>query len=153
MVQIFEIARLLTEEFAEHIEYTEPDCMNVFMKDREDLMTVVAGLRVKRLGYLACITGLDPGLDLDYLEVLYHFCPNGIVINLRVKIPKSDPRISSLCSIVPNAEPYERELCEMLGITVDGLRNQDRLYLPEDWQEGVYPLRKDFKPQSIIHQN
>lgn len=153
MVQIFEIARLLTEEFAENIEFTELDCMNVYMQDRNDLITVVAGLRVKRLGYLSCITGLDPALDSEYIEVLYHFCPNGVVINLRIKIPKSDPRIASLCSIVPNAEPYERELSEMLGIRVEGLRNQDHLYLPEDWQEGVYPLRKDFKPQSIIHKN
>jgi Ni,Fe-hydrogenase III component G len=34
----------------------------------------------------------------------------------------------------------------MFGITVTGLRNPERLYLPEDWPVEVYPLRKDFDP-------
>jgi len=44
--------------------------------------------------------------------------------------------------------PFEIATCmmEMLGVTFTGLRNQNRLYLPDDWPEGIYPLRKDFDP-------
>jgi len=31
----------------------------------------------------------------------------------------------------------------MLGVEVTGLTNTDHLFLPDDWREGVYPLRKD----------
>ncbi len=41
----------------------------------------------------------------------------------------------------------------MFGITVIGLRNPAHLYLPDDWEDGVYPLRKEFDPQQIIHKN
>jgi Ni,Fe-hydrogenase III component G len=37
----------------------------------------------------------------------------------------------------------------MFGIEITGLRNTERLYLPERWPEGVYPLRKDFDPASL----
>jgi Ni,Fe-hydrogenase III component G len=33
---------------------------------------------------------------------------------------------------------------EMFGIVVSGTPDPSRLYLPEDWEEGVYPLRKDW---------
>jgi Ni,Fe-hydrogenase III component G len=32
----------------------------------------------------------------------------------------------------------------MLGLTVTGTPDPSRLFLPDDWPDGVYPLRKDF---------
>lgn len=151
--EIFLTARLLIEDLASKIEQPAPNCLDIYLQRRADLITAVAGLRVKRLGYLACITGLDPGPEQSALEVLYHFCPDAALINLRVEVPKTDATIPSLCSIIPSAESFERELQEMFGIKVTGLRNPAPLYLPDDWQTGVYPLRKDFDPEHIIHQN
>lgn len=148
--EIFNTARLLTEELSEKIETPAPDRLDIWLKRREDLMTAVAGLRVKRLGYLACITGLDPGVEIDHLEVLYHFCPDAAIINLRVMVPKADPSITSLSSIIPSAEPFERELREMFGIEVVGLKNPDYLYLPDNWDSEIYPLRKDFNPEKMV---
>ena len=81
------------------------------------------------------------------LEVLYHFCADYATITLRVNISKAFPNINTLTEIIPSAEPCERELSEMFGIKVVGLRNTELLYLPDDWSEGFYPLRKDFQPQ------
>src|SRR5512134_3403049 len=97
--EIFTTARLLIEDFAHKIEFPTSNRMDVFLNRPEDLVPAVAGLRVKRLGYLSCITGLDPGTDVQTFEVLYHFCPGAVSINLRVEIPKSDAAIPSLCSI------------------------------------------------------
>jgi Ni,Fe-hydrogenase III component G len=151
--EIFLTTRLLIEDFALKIEQPAPNWLDVTLRQRADLIPAVAGLRVKRLGYLACITGLDPGPEQASFEVLYHFCPAAVFINLRVEVPKTDPSIPSLCSIIPSAESFERELQEMFGITVTGLRNPAYLYLPDDWQAGVYPLRKDFDPGQIVNQN
>jgi hypothetical protein len=107
--EIFLTARLLTEELALQIEQPAPNRMDITLRRRADLVTAVTGLRVKRLGYLACITGLDLGPDHDSLEVLYHFCPDAVFINLRVAVPKSEASIPSLCSIIPSAESFERE--------------------------------------------
>jgi Ni,Fe-hydrogenase III component G len=146
---ITETTRLLVEDWAERIETTAPNRLDVYMKRKEDLIPAVAGLRVKRLGYLAGITGLDPGMESEDFEVLYHFCPGSAIINLRVRVPKTAANVPSLCAIIPSAESFERELSEMFGIIVVGLRNPERLYLPEDWEEGLFPLRKDLDSQTL----
>jgi Ni,Fe-hydrogenase III component G len=51
--------------------------------------------------------------------------------------------------VVPGAEVFERELREMFGIEITGLHTPDRLYLPDDWPAGVYPMRKDFDPKML----
>lgn len=146
---IFETARLLVEDWAEKVESPAPNRLDFSMRRVDDLVPAAAGLRVKRLGYLSCITGLDPGAESPNLEVLYHFCTGPAIITLRFLVPKSNSRIPSLTPIIPSAESFERELSEMLGVDITGLRNQDYLYLPDDWQPGNFPLRKDFDPSQI----
>ena len=107
------------------------------------------GLRVQRLGYLCAITGIDPGVETGELEILYQFCTGEVIITLRVSIARDDARVPTISEIIPIAEAYERELSEMFGVHVEGLRNNERLYLPDDWPEGVYPMRKDFEQSAI----
>ncbi len=113
----------------------------------DDLLPAVAALRVQRLGYLSAITGVDLGPEAEQMEVLYHFCTGEAVVTLRVRLPREGARVPSLCELIPSAGPFERELREMFGINVDGLPNPDKLYLPDDWPENEYPLRKDFEPE------
>jgi NADH:ubiquinone oxidoreductase subunit C len=140
-------ARLIVEDMSDKVESPETDRLDFYLKNKKNLVAAAAGLRVQHLGYLAAITGLDPGAEQEVLEVLYHFCTGYVTITLRVNIPKATPSIPTLTEIIPGAEPFERELSEMFGITISGLRNPERLYLPDDWAEGDYPLRKDFQLQ------
>lgn len=140
----FETVQLLIAELADRFETPQTDRIDVFMHDAKDLNTAAAGLRVKRLGNLVAITGLDPGEDSPDLEALYHFSSGPIVITLRFQLPKESAVIDSLCEIIPSAEPFERELSEMFGITITGLPTPDYLYLPDDWIPGIYPLRKEY---------
>lgn len=144
---ILTTARFLIEDLSEKVESPEADRLDFYLTDPKNVIVAAAGLRVKHLGYLAAITGIDPGIDQEMLEVLYHFCADYATITLRVNIPKAFPNINTLTEIIPSAEPFERELSEMFGIKVVGLRNTELLYLPDDWSEGFYPLRKDFQPQ------
>jgi NADH-quinone oxidoreductase subunit C len=48
-------------------------------------------------------------------------------------------------SLLPGAVLYEREVHDLLGVVFDGHPSLERLILPDDWPEGVYPLRKDYK--------
>jgi Ni,Fe-hydrogenase III component G len=109
----------------------------------DNLLAAAGALRAAECGYLAAITGLDGGAPAGNLEVLYHFCEASAVITLRVSVPRSEPTVPSLAALVPSASLYERELSEMLGVTVSGSPNTDRLYLPDDWPANLYPLRKD----------
>ena len=137
-------AQLILQAWSDRFETPAFNRLDVYLADAKDLVTAVVGLRVKRLGYLTAITGLDPGAEEPTLEILYHFCEGPVIVTIRVTVPKDNPEIASLREVIPSAEQQERELQEMFGVRVLGLRNSKHLYLPEDWDNAVFPLRKDF---------
>jgi Ni,Fe-hydrogenase III component G len=100
---------------------------------------------VDGLGFciMCIITGLDEG---ENLGVIYHVADEaGTILCLHTRAPKSDPRIKSVSDRFPSAHIYERELVDLLGAKVEGLPPGNRYPLPDDWPEGQYPLRKDWK--------
>ncbi|NSW52473.1 MAG: NADH-quinone oxidoreductase subunit C [Anaerolineae bacterium] len=105
-------------------------------------------------GYLCAITGVDrPFIAVDpetpaqedQIEVLYHFAEGEGVVTIHVLLPYSRLSIPSLCDLIPSASMYERELMEMLGVDCVGTPSREKLVLPDEWPDGVYPLRKSFK--------
>lgn len=131
-------------DWATEVSRPRPDRLDVNVREIKQLLPIIVGLRVKRLGYLTAIVGIDLGVEANEIEVLYLFGPEGAVITLRVRVPRQKAVVPSLCEIIPSAEVFERELREMLGIEVTGLHTPEHLYLPDDWPAGVHPLRKDF---------
>ncbi|HVU13029.1 MAG TPA: NADH-quinone oxidoreductase subunit C [Phototrophicaceae bacterium] len=107
-----------------------------------NLLAAVAVLKAEGW-YLSAITGLDYGHDADRMEVLYHFCFGAETLTLRVSAPHDTPSVPSICHLIPPAVVFERELAEMFGIVVVGIPNSDHLFLPDDWDNRVFPLRKD----------
>ena len=88
------------------------------------------------------------GVDLRYhMEILYHFLIEDInlLISLRVKLQKPKLEIDSLSLIFECSSWIEREIHEILGINFRGHPDLRRLLLPDDWPDGVYPLRRDYK--------
>ena len=136
--------------WAAEAQRPEPDRLDVYPQNIEDLIPMVVGLRVQRLGYLVTITCLDLGLEAGDLELLYHFCTAAATITLRVRVPRANPVVPSLAEVIPSSEAFEREVSEMFGVTFKGIKNPDRLYLPDEWPEGVFPLRKDITPQDHL---
>jgi Ni,Fe-hydrogenase III component G len=88
------------------------------------------------------------GVDTRYyMEILYHFLIEDInlLISLRVKLQKPKLEIDSLSTIFEGANWIEREIHEILGINFKGHPDLRRLLLPDDWPDGVYPLKRDYK--------
>lgn len=67
------------------------------------------------------------------------------IITLQVRMDHDKPEVPSLAAIIPGAMIYERELKDMFGINPVGHPDLRRQAVPEDWPEGEYPLRKDWK--------
>lgn len=107
------------------------------------------GLRdaVATLGNTLGITNLSTIVAEDMREhylLSYPFL-GGIVVTLQVRIAKDRPEVPTLAGTVAGAIVYEREIHDVMGITPVGHPDLRRQVLPEDWPEGVYPLRKDTK--------
>ena len=134
--------------WAKQIARPDPARLDVAI-DATDIVPAATALYATPWGYLAAITGLDLGVEAGQLEVLYHFCEGPAILTLRTTVPRDHAVIDSVCGPIPAASFFERELSEMLGVTVVGTPNTDKLFLPEDWPDGVYPLRKDFRPEML----
>lgn len=91
----------------------------------------------------ATITGLDDGPTLGFI---YHIArEDGIILNLKTGVNKNNPILKTITGYFPCAEIYERELVDLLGAKVEGLPEGKRYPLDDNWPEGEYPLRKDWK--------
>ncbi len=90
------------------------------------------------------MTGLDTGKEI---EILTHLFGQGVEVTVKTSTSRDKPKIDSLVDILPGSIFYEREVYDLVGVKFEGHPNLQRLVLPEEWPEGVHPLRKDFKPK------
>jgi Ni,Fe-hydrogenase III component G len=141
--KVLATAANLVKEWTTRTEQPEANRLDVYI-DPANLPAAIKTLHQTRWGYLVTITGLDQGAEADSLEALYHFCNNNAILTLRVQIPKADPTLPTICGIISSASLVERELSEMFGITVVGTPDPAHLFLPDEWPDDQYPLRKDF---------
>ncbi|MFO7626196.1 MAG: NADH-quinone oxidoreductase subunit C [Candidatus Fermentibacteraceae bacterium] len=82
----------------------------------------------------------------DGIEILYHFTLEdlNLMLNIRVLLDRDNPVIVSLGKHIEAVNWIEREMKELLGITFEGHPDPRRLLLPDNWPDGVYPLRQDY---------
>lgn len=92
---------------------------------------------------LCTMTGLDDG---ENYSIIYHLArQDGIVLNLKVSVPKNDPNWKSVAPVFPGSCFYEREIMELFGVQIEGLPPDLRYPLPDNWPAGEHPLRKDWR--------
>lgn len=106
----------------------------------EGLLPAVDILR-ERFGIiqLAVIVGEDMR---DAFLVNYVFIGMPVLI-LQVRVDRELAEVPSLAKVIPGAMVYEREIFDLFGIHPVGHPDLRRQAVPEDWPQGVYPLRKD----------
>lgn len=114
------------------------------------LPEIAAWLKAEGFDHVATVTGFDEG---ENLGAIYHTTDQKMVLNLRVRTPRSNPSIPSLMSVYPGILSYERELEDMFGIKIQGLPPGRRYPLPDDFPTDQYPLRKDWKTADFLAQD
>jgi len=126
-----------------------PKERRIFVDVSADKFEEVLKFLKEKIGFdtLCTITGLDEGATLG---MIYHLTrQDGIVINIKISVPKDDPKIKTIIGYFPAAEYYEREVVDLLGAKVEGLPEGSRYPLPDGWPDGQYPLRKDWKSDML----
>ncbi len=153
-----QLAESLLKEFTISTNCPETNRLDVVI-DRKNLKPAVKTLLVDRhWGYLSAVTGLDNAVykvdettrektldpNAGSLELLYHFCQGAAVTTLRVAIPYNDAKVDSIYDLISSVSLYELEAAELFGIEFVGAPSTAHLILPDEWPDGVYPLRKSF---------
>ncbi len=91
--------------------------------------------------------GVDSRAQRDCFDVDHIFSIDEarIFVILRASVPADTPQLGSITPEVPAAMWAERELQDLFGVKAEGIPDSRRLILPDDWPEGIHPLRKDIK--------
>ncbi|MDX1798221.1 MAG: NADH-quinone oxidoreductase subunit C [Candidatus Lokiarchaeia archaeon] len=117
--------------------------------DRKIIKDIVKHLiKLEKYPHLAVLSGYDNGKNI---VIVYHFSiyfglkRKEININISVDLPKSDPTIDTITDLIPGALISEQEKQEMLGIKVNNIPKDSRVFISEDYPEDTYPWRKDEK--------
>ena len=113
---------------------------------REDLLKVVEHLKNEGFVHVTTITAVD---RIENYEIVYHLRNYGFALNLKVGVPKENPKVPSITGILAGANLYEREVNDLMGVFPEGHPNPARLILDYDWPEGLHPLRKENSIQSL----
>ena len=82
---------------------------------------------------------LEPRFHLLYR--LYSISKNMRLL-LRVPLNGNFPSVRTVEGVYRNANWYEREVYDLMGIRFEGHSDPRRIVMPEDWQG--HPLRKDY---------
>ncbi|MCD6381272.1 MAG: NADH-quinone oxidoreductase subunit C [Candidatus Odinarchaeota archaeon] len=139
------ILNRIEENFGDSLEEKSIQCeRRIFIRiKRESLLDLLRFLKDNwDYVHLSTITALDKGKDEDF-QLIYHLVVDNVVLNVKVDVPKSEPKITTIKNVMRAAEFYEMEINDLFGITFLGNEKKERFILPDDWPEGVYPLRKD----------
>ncbi len=89
-------------------------------------------------------TGVDTPAAI---EVLYHWALDrlGCLVTVRTRLDREHPELESIAPFCPAAEWIEREMWELLGIQFHNHPDLRHLLLDDDWPEGKFPLRRDYR--------
>lgn len=142
--QNLQTAELLLAPWKKETAQPETNRLDVSIAANQ-LRQAVSALHNARWGYLSAITGTDLGPAAGQMEALYHFCNGAAITTLKIQLPRTDSAVlPTIEDIIPPATFFERELHEMLGFKFKAAKSNERLFIPDDWPEDVFPLRQDF---------
>ena len=152
-----QFGRIVQEE-----SWQAPDQVTLTV-DLNSLPAVVEELYYKHGGWLSVVAANDERPLNGHFALYYVLSVEGngntstaeaekCYMIVRAVIPPHQPEFPAVTPRVPAAVWYEREVRDMFGLQPVGLPDERRLVLPDDWPEGLYPLRKDtmdyrFRPE------
>jgi formate hydrogenlyase subunit 5 len=147
----------LKDRFKVEVIRHQPEDQITILVDRNDLPEVVRTLYYDMGGWLSTMISNDEREMNGNYALYYVLSMEGnkmeegdelpqeekCWITVKALIPAHDPTYPSVSLKVPAAVWYEREARDMMGLVAEGLPDQRRLVLSDDFPAGIYPLRKD----------
>lgn len=136
------IIEQIKNEFKEKVDIFEKSDKRVYISVAKENAKEVVRYLFKDMGArMSIASGVDtrPGI-----EILYHmaFDKYNMIVSVKVLVKKPELEMPSFTDFMPAAEWIEREIHELLGVNFIGHPRLEKLLLPDDWQDGIYPLRK-----------
>ena len=127
------------------LELHRPSTRRSYLRVDPDLILLVAKIMSEDLqARFQTASAVDGPRQI---EILYHWALDacGLVLTVRTRIDRRQPKIASITPTCPAAHWIEREMWELMGIEFRGHPDLRHLLLADDWPSGKFPLRRDFQ--------
>jgi Ni,Fe-hydrogenase III component G len=143
MITVEEVKNLIEQNLAGKFSDLKTDVRRVFITVQpQDLVETCKMIKEKlEIRHISTISARD---TTTHIEINYHFARPGVVVTVKTLTDRQSPCVRTITELFPGATLYEREIHDILGVKVEGHPDPRRLVLPDDWPDGVYPLRKDW---------
>ena len=111
---------------------------------RENIVAAVRAVQQAGYNFLETVTAVDWYPSEPRMQITYHILSHTLKARVRLVVPLNgdDLSLSSITSVWPSANFYEREVFDLFGVHFSGHPKLTRIMMPLDW-EG-HPLRKDY---------
>ena len=137
-----EAAAKLEQKFPDSIIESNKDSLLVKSESLFELISFLKTAPEFEFNYLNTITAVDYS---DYFEVVYHLTSmehnHSLVIKTRC-YGRENLVVPSIVSLYEGANPQEREIYDLMGISFEGHPNMKRMLLWDGFHG--HPLRKDY---------
>jgi Ni,Fe-hydrogenase III large subunit/Ni,Fe-hydrogenase III component G len=113
---------------------------------RGDLRAAARAVKEELNGRFLISVGTDQRPTTGGFDIAHIFALDAEhrYVGIACDVGEDDPVVDSITDVVPGAGWSERECRDMLGVEAAGNPDTRRLVLPDDWPDGVFPLRRDF---------
>lgn len=140
--------RVLERRLGSHLQEcraVEPDILWARVARHEIRTAVETAVREMGARFLISVgTDRRPRGEGYGIAHLFSLDRDGLFLGLECLVPEWAEEVDSITPIIPGADWSEREFRDVIGVEPKGHPDPRRLLLPDDWPEGVYPLRRDF---------
>lgn len=116
-----------------------------FQASRENAPAAAAILSQRFSLDLILMLGNDRSADTGSFEVycLFEQARDDWFVQMKVEVPREDPRFPSMATLFYPASRYEREIHDLFGLEPEGHPDLRPLVKHGFWPADYYPLRKD----------
>src|SRR5665648_1187785 len=146
-----EIIKLFKEKFNDSITNSRIEIKTAGLKknsysviwleiELKDFKEAVKLLCTIQFPHFAIISGSDTG---EEIKLTYHFSiyygerSKEISLNLTTNLPKNNLKLPTITDLIPGAQTAEREIKEMLGVTIKGLPDLTLIHISEPTRLGM----------------
>lgn len=135
------------------LEVTElQDNRPVILVDPANLVSTVSTLQNKGLTHISTIIGLEEGEQLSALYPMSGQVKDTSLnktVYVKTQVPMDNPMLETLVHLFPSIDVYERELTDLLGFQFKNIHVRDKLVLPDNFPDDMFPLRKEFTGKDL----
>ena len=136
----------------------DDDTAFIVTAKKERVLSILAYLKdvgFDHLALVSCVDWIDEG-EFELVYILSPYMKNDetytgkekLQVILKARIPRGKPEFQTVTHIFENAEPYERELHELYGISFEGHKRLIPLFLEREYE--IPPFRKDFDTRKYV---